>query len=30
MEMIAIVSSRYDIARFGMEAFAPRHAKPTC
>ena len=28
MEMIAIVSSRYDIARFGMEAFraSPRQA----
>ena len=28
MEMIAVVSSRYDIARFGMEAFrsSPRQA----
>jgi hypothetical protein len=30
IEMMSIVSSRYDIARFGMEAFRSRRARPTC
>ena len=30
IEMMSIVSSRYDIARFGMERFSRRRARPTC
>ena len=30
IEMMSIVGSRYDIARFGMEPFAGRRARPTC
>ena len=30
IEMMSIVSARYDVARFGARCSAPRRGRPTC